>query len=118
MKCCLTRAILSAEALRDFGINWVILGHSERRQYYGDDDQIVADKIAKCLSENLNVIACIGETLEERKAEKTMEVVSRQLEAIRRRNFALLVIMVALTTNGFAQLRSTAGRILSLLVGS
>jgi len=73
---------IGADILKDFGINWVILGHSERRQLYHEDDKLVGEKTALALKQGLNVIACIGETLEERKANKTMEVCERQLKAI------------------------------------
>jgi len=73
---------ISADQLKDFGINWVILGHSERRQYYHESDQLVAEKTQIALKSGLNVIACIGETQEERKAEETFNVCFRQLSAI------------------------------------
>lgn len=68
--------------LKDIGINWVILGHSERRQIFGESDELIAEKVAFALSNGLKVIACIGETLEEREAGKTEEVVFRQTQAI------------------------------------
>lgn len=73
---------LSCEMLTDHGIGWVILGHSERRAKYGETDQIVGDKVKRALEQGLKVIACLGEQLEERKAEQTDEVVKRQLKAI------------------------------------
>jgi triosephosphate isomerase len=72
----------SATQLRDFGLNWVILGHSERRSYHGDTDEIVALKMKKAISAGLRVVACIGETLEERKSGRTAEVVLRQVDAV------------------------------------
>jgi len=73
---------ISADQLKDFGIPWVILGHSERRQYYGENDKVVGEKVAAALKAGLSVIACIGETLDERKAEQTLAVCSRQIKAI------------------------------------
>jgi len=73
---------ISAAQLRDFGVRWVILGHSERRQIYGESCSVVAQKISIALKSGLSVIACLGETLAERKAEQTIEVVVRQLKAI------------------------------------
>jgi len=73
---------IAADMLKDTGIQWVILGHSERRSMYGDQDQVVGQKVGIALKENLNVIACIGETLQERKSNVTMSVLTRQLEAI------------------------------------
>ncbi|EJT51999.1 TIM protein [Trichosporon asahii var. asahii CBS 2479] len=57
---------ISPEQIKDAGIPWVILGHSERRSLFGDSDKIVADKVKAALAVGLKVIACIGETLEER----------------------------------------------------
>ncbi|XP_075211743.1 triose phosphate isomerase [Lycorma delicatula] len=68
--------------IKDVGVNWVILGHSERRNVFGESDELVADKVGHALEVGLFVIACIGEKLEEREAGKTEEVVFRQIEAI------------------------------------
>ncbi|XP_050300010.1 triosephosphate isomerase isoform X2 [Anthonomus grandis grandis] len=73
---------ISPLMLKDIGVNWVILGHSERRQIFGESDDLVAEKVAFALSNGLKVIACIGETLEEREGGKTNEVVFRQTQAI------------------------------------
>jgi len=73
---------VSATQVKDFGVNWVILGHSERRKLFGETDKIVAEKVAAALKAGLNVISCIGETLDERKAGQTLAVVTRQIEAI------------------------------------
>jgi triosephosphate isomerase len=68
--------------LKDVGADWVILGHSERRAIFGESDELVAEKVAFALSEGLKVIACIGETLQEREAGQTEAVVFRQTKAI------------------------------------
>ena len=68
--------------LKDAGLNWVIIGHSERRQIFGESDELIGEKVAHALAEGLKVIACIGETLEEREANKTEEVVFRQTGVI------------------------------------
>ena len=73
----------SATMLKDFGLNWVILGHSERRHVFGESDQVVASKVKAALDKDLNVMACIGEKLDEREAGQTNAVNARQLEAIR-----------------------------------
>eukprot|EP00759_Apiculatamorpha_spiralis_P015349 PhF_6_TR21983/c0_g1_i2/m.31266/K01803/TPI, tpiA; triosephosphate isomerase (TIM) len=73
---------VSIDLLRDFGVMTVIIGHSERRQYYGETDEVVAEKVSSCLKAGLTVIACIGETLAEREANKTFEVIARQVKAI------------------------------------
>lgn len=73
---------ISPLMLKDIGVNWVILGHSERRQIFGETDELIADKIAFALENGLKVIACIGETLEEREAGQTETVVFRQTKAI------------------------------------
>ncbi len=72
---------VSAEMLKDCGCKWVILGHSERRQYFAETDASVASKTSSALAAELRPIVCIGETLEEREAGKTLEVVGRQLAA-------------------------------------
>ncbi|OVA04925.1 Triosephosphate isomerase [Macleaya cordata] len=64
---------ISVEQLKDIGCKWVILGHSERRHVIGEDDLFIGKKAAYALSENLKVIACIGEKLEEREAGKTFD---------------------------------------------
>jgi triosephosphate isomerase (TIM) len=73
---------VAATQLKDFGINWVILGHSERRQLFHTTDDIVAKQTTIALKSGLSVIACVGETLEERKGNKTWSVIERQLNAI------------------------------------
>lgn len=73
---------ISAKMLQESGASWVILGHSERRQTYGDTDEIVAKKTEAALLAGLHPIVCVGETLEEREAGKTLQVVERQLRAV------------------------------------
>ncbi|GIY32350.1 triosephosphate isomerase [Caerostris extrusa] len=75
-------AEISPAMIKDIGSEWVILGHSERRNVFGENDALIADKTAHALSEGLKVIACVGELLEEREAGKTQEVVFRQTKAI------------------------------------
>jgi len=72
---------VSAPMLLEAGCKWVILGHSERRQYFGETDQTVKDKVIAAMAAGLKPIACIGETLPEREAGKTLEVCFRQLDA-------------------------------------
>ncbi|XP_068699357.1 triosephosphate isomerase-like [Montipora foliosa] len=73
---------ISPAMIKDVGCEWVILGHSERRNIFKEPDELIGEKVAHALSEGLKVIACIGELLSEREAGKTMEVVSRQIKAI------------------------------------
>lgn len=73
---------ISPSMILDCGAKWVILGHSERRQIFGETDKLVAEKVGFALDNSLHVIACIGETLEERESGKTFDVVTRQMEAI------------------------------------
>jgi triosephosphate isomerase len=73
---------VTAKQLKDFGINWTLVGHSERRQYFQETDEVVGKKTKLSLDNNVNVIACIGEKLEEREGNKTMDVCLRQLDAI------------------------------------
>ncbi|WP_269523836.1 triose-phosphate isomerase [Coraliomargarita parva] len=71
---------ISAEMLRHLFCSYVILGHSERRQYFGETDAIVNKKTLVALEANLKPIVCIGETLEEREAGKVNEVIKTQTE--------------------------------------
>jgi triosephosphate isomerase len=73
---------VSAAMLRDIGVTHVILGHSERRQYFAETDDGVARKTKVALASGLVPISCVGETLAEREAGRTMEVVGRQVNAI------------------------------------
>ena len=68
--------------IKDVGAGWVILGHSERRNVFGEIDSLIGEKVAHALSAGLSIIPCIGEKLEEREAGQTEEVVFRQLQAI------------------------------------
>lgn len=73
---------VSAPMLIAAGAKWVILGHSERRQYFNETDEFVREKVAAAIKAGLRPIVCIGETLAERESGKTLEVVSRQLGAV------------------------------------
>ncbi|KAI7687119.1 Triosephosphate isomerase [Sarcoptes scabiei] len=73
---------ISPAMIKDVGAQWVILGHSERRNVFGESDQLIGEKIEHALGEGLNVIACIGELLSERESGKTTEVVFRQTKVI------------------------------------
>jgi triosephosphate isomerase len=73
---------ISAAMLRDFAVRFAIVGHSERRQYHGETDAQVALKAQQALSAGVTPIVCVGETLAEREAGMTEEVVKRQLAAV------------------------------------
>ena len=73
---------VSAAMLLDFGCRYVIVGHSERRALYGEDDQTVAEKFVAAQKAGLTPILCVGETLQEREAGITEQVVARQLDAV------------------------------------
>jgi triosephosphate isomerase len=70
---------VSADMLRDAGCDWVIIGHSERRQHFGETDATVAKRIRTALDAGLHVMACVGETLAERDGGETARVVESQL---------------------------------------
>jgi len=72
----------SAAMLKEFGVRYAIVGHSERRQYHGETDELVAAKTAIVLANGITPIVCVGETLAEREAGRTEEVVKRQLAAV------------------------------------
>ena len=71
---------IGADMLKDYGVKYVIIGHSERRQYFGETNDTVNLRTMKALENDLTPIVCIGETLEEREVGKTEEVLARQLE--------------------------------------
>lgn len=70
----------SAKTLKSIGVNWTIIGHSERREYFSETDETVNKRIKNALKNNLKVIFCIGETLQERKDNLTLTKVQRQIE--------------------------------------
>jgi triosephosphate isomerase len=74
---------VSAAMLKEFGCRYALVGHSERRQLYGETDAQVAAKFAAARSAGITPILCVGETLQEREAGRTEEVVGRQLGAVK-----------------------------------
>ncbi|MCZ6791512.1 MAG: triose-phosphate isomerase [Candidatus Dadabacteria bacterium] len=72
---------ISPAMLVDAGCKWVIIGHSERRGILGETDTVVRKKIKASLSDGLNVIVCVGETLQEREVGKTIKIVQSQVES-------------------------------------
>ena len=73
---------ISGAMLKEFGLRYVLVGHSERRQYHFETDALVAIKAQRALACGITPIVCVGETLAEREAGKTEEVVKRQLAAV------------------------------------
>lgn len=73
---------VSGSMLLDFGCSFAIVGHSERRQYHGESDEVVARKAVAALHAGLTPIVCVGETLSERESDHTALVVSRQLDTV------------------------------------
>ncbi|KAI0843881.1 Triosephosphate isomerase [Daldinia vernicosa] len=74
---------ISAHQLKDGGIDWTILGHSERRTILAESDEVVASKTKYATENGLSVIWCCGESLEQREAGKTLEVIAAQLAALK-----------------------------------
>lgn len=70
---------ISIPMLKDAGCSHIIIGHSERRTIFGESDELIARKVKACLEAALVPVLCYGETLEEREAERTFDVVSKQL---------------------------------------
>ena len=87
---------VSAEMVKSTGAQYVILGHSERREYYNETPEILKEKVLLALANGLKVIFCMGESLEERKANKQNEVVKAELEGsvfnLSAEDFAKIVI--------------------------
>lgn len=73
---------VSAAMLKEFGVRYALVGHSERRQYHGETDAVVAAKAQAALAKGVTPIVCVGETLQEREAGQTEAVVKRQLAAV------------------------------------
>ena len=71
---------ISAEMLKEYGVKYVIIGHSERRQYFGETDETVNKRMHAALAAGLTPIVCVGESLEERETGKTEQVLSVQIE--------------------------------------
>ena len=71
---------VSADMLKSVGVETVILGHSERRSYFGETDKNLAEKVSTILEEDMETIFCFGEELEDRKSDRHFEVVKSQLE--------------------------------------
>lgn len=74
---------VTADQLKDFGLNWAIIGHSERRNLFSETDQTIAQKVFEAHKEGLHVVLCIGEKLDDREKGKTWEVCRKQLEAVK-----------------------------------
>lgn len=70
---------ISAQMLKEIGVDYVVIGHSERRQYFNETDETVNKKVLKALASDLGPIMCIGELLEERESGQEKTVVKRQL---------------------------------------
>ncbi len=79
---------VAAAMLKDIGCSHVLIGHSERRAWYHEDDALIARKIIVALATGLTPILCVGETLQEREAEKTEAVIARQIDAVLKTNGA------------------------------
>jgi triosephosphate isomerase len=87
---------VSGAMLKEFGCRYALVGHSERRQLYGETDAMVAAKFAAAAGQGITPVLCLGETLAEREAGKTKDVVLRQLEAVfslnKKESFAAAVV--------------------------
>ena len=86
---------VAAAMLAEIGCRWVILGHSERRQYHDESDALVAAKVASAVEAGLRPIVCVGETREQREAGEAERVVSAQLEGALRGQINLESLVVA-----------------------
>ncbi|MCZ6709816.1 MAG: triose-phosphate isomerase, partial [Gammaproteobacteria bacterium] len=73
---------IAPEMIRDLGAQWMLVGHSERREYFGETDSLVAEKFAGALRAGLNPILCVGETLAQRDAGQAEAVVCAQVRAV------------------------------------
>lgn len=74
---------VSADQVKDFGLKWTLIGHSERRTLFGETNEVVAEKVHRAQEAGLHAIVCIGETLQQRESGSTNEVLRTQLNAVR-----------------------------------
>ncbi len=75
-------AEVSAPMLKEAGVEWVIVGHSERRTFFGESDSTASQRALRAQEEGLNVIVCIGETLDERESAETFAILERQISVV------------------------------------
>jgi triosephosphate isomerase len=68
--------------LKEFNCKYALVGHSERRSFYGDTNESVAARFSQALEQNITPILCVGETLEQREQDQTFEVINEQLDAV------------------------------------
>lgn len=73
---------VSAEMLKDFAVSYVLVGHSERREYYAESDAVVVKKFFQAQQKQLIPVLCVGESLEQREAGKAQDVIAKQVEAV------------------------------------
>lgn len=73
---------LSCKHLADYNINWTLIGHSERRTLFGENNKVIAEKTLHAIKNKINVVLCIGETLQERESNKTLDVIQEQLKVV------------------------------------
>jgi triosephosphate isomerase (TIM) len=73
---------VSAAMLKEVGCKYAIVGHSERRSYYGDTNESVAERFSQAIAQNVIPILCVGETLEQREQDQTFAVIDEQLDAV------------------------------------
>ncbi len=73
---------ISASMLKEVGVTYALVGHSERRSYYGDTDASVAARFKQAQEQGITPVLCVGETLEEREQDKTFDVINEQLDAV------------------------------------
>ncbi|KAK1442549.1 aldolase class I [Babesia gibsoni] len=80
-KCGAFTGEIAVPMVKDLGVNWMLIGHSERRSKFAETDEVVAEKVKLAQEEKVKATVCIGETLEEREAGRVAEVITRQMKA-------------------------------------
>ena len=79
---CPYRGEVSAKLIKDLGVDWIIIGHSERRKIFNQNEEKVRKKIEKAIDNKLNIILCIGDNKEEKENNKDFEVLNMELETL------------------------------------
>tara|TARA_Y100000590_G_C15464026_1_gene917591 strand:+ start:40 stop:768 length:729 start_codon:yes stop_codon:yes gene_type:complete len=86
---------ISTKILKDIGCSFCIIGHSERRNYFNENDEVISKKILNCIEENIIPVLCVGETLNEKNNKQTKDILNKQIEKNLTKNLNAKNIIIA-----------------------